>query len=318
MSVISVVVVNYNGEHFLEPCLKSLEKQTFEDFEVILVDNGSSDGSLEYVRDQFPAVRVIALAENLGFCGGNNAGIREARGKYIALLNNDAEAHPRWLEELRGALDNHSDVGFCASKIFLHDQPDIIDSAGGIFYSCGVDGQRGHLEKDTGKFVEADYVFGAPGAASIYRQAVLEDIGLFDEDFFAYAEEVDLNFRAQLCGYKCLFVPTAVVYHTGGGTMKHASDQRRYLSHRNQFYVLIKDMPGDLLVKYFFPIVCYSFLRDVSWILQGKGGVVRRAWLDGLRNFKRILRKRKEIQQGRKVSSQYIDSILTKNWLSAL
>jgi len=318
MPAISVVITNYNGKHFLEACLNSLERQAFKDFEVILVDNGSSDGSLEYVRENFPAVRIIALAENLGFCGGNNVGIREARGEYIALLNNDAEAHPRWLEELKNALDNHNDVGFCASKMFLQDQPGIIDAAGGIFYSCGVGAQRGYREREDGRFGEAEYVFSACAGAAIYRQKMLDDIGLFDEDFFAHGEEVDLSFRAQLRRYKCLFVPTAVVHHTGGGTMKHDSDERRYLWHRNRFYVLVKNMPADLLIKNLFPIVCYSFLRDVSWFLQGKGRVVLRVKLDSLKNFKKMLQKRKDIQQRRKVSSQYIESIMTGKWWSAL
>jgi GT2 family glycosyltransferase len=318
MLAISVVVVNYNGKHFLEACLSSLEKQTFRDFEVILVDNGSSDGSLEYVREHFPTVRVIALSENLGFCGGNNVGIRAAQGKYIALLNNDAEVHPCWLEELKNALDNHSDVGFCASKMFLRDQPGIIDAAGGIFYSCGVGAQRGYRERENGRFGKAEYVFSACAGAVIYRRSMLDDIGLFDEDFFAHGEEVDLSFRAQLRGYKCLFVPLAVVYHTGGGTMKHDSDERRYLWHRNRFYVLVKNMPGDLLVRNLFPIVAYSFLRDVSWLLQGKGRLVFRVKFDGLKNFKKMLQKREDIQRRRKVSSRYINSIMTTKWWSAL
>jgi GT2 family glycosyltransferase len=316
--VISVVIVNYNGKHFLEACLRSLEKQTLKGIEVILVDNGSSDGSLKYVQDNFPTVRVIALAENLGFCGGNNAGIREAKGEYVALLNNDAETDPYWLEELKKALDHHSEVGFCASRIYLRDQPGIIDSVGGTFYSCGVDGQRGHLEKDVGQYAEMEYVFGAVGAAAMYRRAVLEDIGLFDEFFFAYGEEVDLNFRAQLRAYRCLYVPTAIVYHVGGGTMKHDSDHRRYLAHRNRFFLVVKNMPRDLLVKYFFPIVCYSVLRDVSWILQGRWKVVQRAWFDSIRDLNTMLEKRREIQQRRRVSSVYIDSLLIKKWWSAL
>jgi GT2 family glycosyltransferase len=318
MPAISVVIVNYDGKHFLNACLNSLKKQTFEDFEVILVDNGSSDGSLEYVRGNFPKVRVIALTENLGFCGGNNVGIREARGQYVALLNNDAEAHPQWLEELKSTLDDHTDVGFCASKMFLRDRPGIIDAAGGIFYSCGVGAQRGYRERDNGTFGDTEYFFSACAGAAIYRRTMLDDIGLFDEDFFAHGEEVDLSFRAQLRGHKCLFVPTAVVYHAGGGTMKHDSDERRYLWHRNRFYVLIKNMPGDLFVKNLFPILAYSFLRDVAWILKGRGRVVLRVKIDGLRNLRLMLRRRREIQQRRTVSSQYIDSMFTKGWLPAL
>ncbi len=318
MPAISVIAANFNGKHFLKGCLGSLESQTFADFEVILVDNGSSDGSVEYVNQAFPSVKIISLPENVGFCAGNNIGIKAAQGEYICLLNNDTQVDSIWLEELKRALDRNSDVGVCASKMLLQDRPDTIDAAGDVFYSCGIGGNRGHFEPDDGRFAETDFVFGACAGAAIYRRNMLEDIGLLDEDFFAYGEDTDLSFRAQLRGYRCLFVPTAVVYHVGGGTMKHASDQRRYLSHRNRLYTLIKDMPGDLLLKHLFPIVCYSFLRDVSWILQGKWHVVRRAWLDGLRNSNRMLEKRKEIQQGRKVSSHYIDSLLIKKWWLAL
>lgn len=315
---VSVIVVNYNGKHFLESCLKSLEKQTFRDFEIIFVDNGSSDGSVGYVQEHFPQVRAIVLPENLGFCGGNNVGINSAQGKYIALLNNDAEAHPNWLAELKTALDNMDDIGFCASKMYFRETPDIIDAAGGIFYSCGIGSQRGSHEKENGRFQEAEYIFSACAGAVMYRKNMLDDIGLFDEDFFAHGEEVDLSFRAQLRGYKGFFVPTAIVYHTGGGTLGHDSDQRRYLWHIGRFYVLVKNMPVKLLMKYFFPITAYSVLRDISWLFQGKARLVWRVKRDGLRNFKKMLQKRKEIQQRQTVSDQYIDSIITKDWWSAL
>ena len=318
MPAVSIVVLNYNGKHFLETCLKSLERQDFQDFEVLLVDNGSTDGSLEYVQEKFPSVRVISLAENLGFCGGNNVGIGEARGEYVALLNNDAEADPNWLGELKGTLDAHSDVGFCASKMFLRDQPEIIDTAGGIFYSCGVGGQRGCLEKENGRFTELEYVFSACAGAAMYRKTMLDEIGLFDDKFFAHGEEFDLSFRAQLRGYKCLFVPSAVVYHAAGGTLNRDSDERRYLWHRNRNYVLIKNMPTGLLLKNLFPIVAYSFLRDMAWLLRGKARLVLRIKLDSLKNFKCMVQKRKHIQRSRRVSSQYLDSIMEKKWWSAL
>lgn len=318
MPAISVVIANFNGKRFLEACLSSLEKQTFQDFEVILVDNSSSDGSVEYVQETFPKVRLITLRKNLGFCGGNNVGIGEAKGEYVALLNNDAEAHPQWLENLKTALDAHTDVGFCASKMLRRDQPDIIDAAGGIFYACGVGDQRGHLEKENGRFGETEYVFSACAGAAMYRKAMLDEIGMFDDRFFAHGEEVDLSFRAQLRGYKCLFVPDAVVYHAGGGTMKHDSDERRYLWHRNRFYVLVKNMPCDLLVKNLFPILAYSMLRDVAWILKGKVRLVLRVKIDSLKGLGPMLQKRREIQKARRVSSQYLDTLFTKEWLPAL
>jgi GT2 family glycosyltransferase len=314
MPAVSVVVLNYNGKHYLEPCLSSLEKQTCRDFEVILVDNGSSDGSVEYVENNWGWVRVIALGENLGFCGGNNVGIREARGKYVALLNNDTEVDPRWLEELETALDNAlndgENVGFCASKMLVHGQPHTIDTAGDVFYACGVGGKRGYLEKDNGQYDEVEYVFGACAGAALYRRAMLEDIGLLDEDFFIYDDDIDLSFRAQLRGYKCLFVPTAIVYHKIGGTVGKTSDFWLYLSRRNMLYVLIKNVPGRLLLRNLHYIMAYLLLGDLLSVLRGKGRHIWRARLDNLRNLRKTLRKRKEIQRRRRVSDHYIASML--------
>jgi GT2 family glycosyltransferase len=161
VSRVSVLVLNWNGERFLKECLGSLREQTSRDFEIILVDNGSTDSSLDYVRQEFPEVRVMALDYNAGFAGGNNVGIRASTGQYVALLNNDTKAHPQWLESLRATLDAHPEVGFCASKILLYDQPDIIDSAGDLFYTCGVGEKRGRSERDDDRFAEPALVFGA-------------------------------------------------------------------------------------------------------------------------------------------------------------
>ncbi len=311
MPVVSVVVLNYNGKHYLELCLSSLEKQTCQDFEVILVDNGSSDGSVEYIENNFPWVRVIALGENLGFCGGNNVGIREGRGEYVALLNNDTEVDPRWLEELKTALDNNEQVGFCASKMLVHgQQPHIIDTAGDVFYACGVGGKRGYLEQDNGQYDKAEYVFGACAGAALYRRAMLDDVGLLDEDFFIYDDDIDLSFRAQLRGYKCLFVPTAIVYHRIGGTVGKTSDFWLYLSRRNMLYALLKNMPTLLLVRNLHYIVAYFLLGDLLSVLRGKGKHIWRARLANLKNLRKTLRKRKEIQGRRIVSDDYIASML--------
>ena len=161
MTTISVVVLNWNGKHFLRECFDSLRSQTFKDFETILVDNGSTDSSPDYVRQEFPEVRVIALNHNAGFAEGTNVGIRASTGEYVALLNNDTKAHPRWLESLKRTLDTHPEIGFCASKIVLYDRPDIIDSAGDLFFTCGVGENRGRWEADRGQFVQWQPVFGA-------------------------------------------------------------------------------------------------------------------------------------------------------------
>jgi GT2 family glycosyltransferase len=311
VSRVSAIVLNWNGKHFLRECLDSLRSQAFQDFETILVDNGSADGSVEYVRRQFPEVHVIALSYNAGFAGGNNVGVRASTGQYVALLNNDTKAHPQWLESLRRTLDAHAEVGFCASKILLYNQPDIIDSAGDLFYTCGVGEKRGRSERDDDRFAEPAPVFGACAAAALYRRSMLEDIGLFDEDFFAYAEDVDLSFRAQLAGYKCLYVPKAVVYHHLQGTSRAVPDKSLYLSRRNAFYALVKNMPAALLWRRLPYALAYYFAVDLAYVVHGKFKPIMKARLDNVRYLKRTLAKRRQIQAGRRVTDEYINAAMS-------
>ena len=174
MTTVSAIVVNSNGKLFLRECFDSLRSQTFNDFDTILVDNGSTDGSVEDVRQEFPEVRVIALNHNAGFAEGNNVGIRASTGTYIALLNNDTKAHPRWLGSLNTTLDAHPLIAFRASRILLYDQPDVIDSAGDLFYSCGVGAKRGRSQKDDERFAEPMPVFGACAAAGGVLEVIAE------------------------------------------------------------------------------------------------------------------------------------------------
>jgi len=311
MARVSVIVLNWNGKPFLKECLDSLRTQTFRDSETILVDNGSTDGSVQYARQEFPDVRIVGLDYNAGFAGGNNVGIRASTGEYVALLNNDTRAHPQWLESLKTTLDAHPDIGFCASKILLYDQPTIIDSAGDLFYTCGVGEKRGRSETDRGQFAQLQPVFGACAAAALYRREVLEDIGLFDEDFFAYAEDVDLSFRAQLAGYKCLFVPEAVVYHHLQGTSRALPDESLYLSRRNAFCALVKNMPAAFLWRRLPYILAYYLAVDLGHIGQGRIRPILKARLDNIRYLKRTVDKRAQIQARRRVTDRYINGIMS-------
>lgn len=311
MSRVSVLVLNWNGQRFLKECLASLREQTFKNFESILVDNGSTDGSVEYVRREFPEVRVVALNHNAGFAGGNNVGIRASTGEYVALLNNDTRAHPRWLESLKTTLDTHPEIGFCASKIVLYDRPDIIDSAGDLFYSCGVGEKRGRSQKDDERFAKSMPVFGACAAAALYRREMLEDIGLFDEDFFAYAEDVDLSFRAQLAGYQCLYVPEAVVYHHLQGSFGALPGHSLCLSRRNAFDTVLKNMPAALLWRRLPYILGYYFAVDLAYIVQGRLRPILKGRLDNIRRLRGTLAKRGQIQAGRRVSDEYINAAMS-------
>jgi GT2 family glycosyltransferase len=245
---VSVVVPNYNGAPFLEACLRSLAAQSITGAEVIVVDDGSSDGSSDIVVNSFPTMRLIRLARNQGFARAVNIGIAAASGEVIALLNNDATADPGWLAEMVGALQRHPEAGSVASKILHADAADTVVSAGDVFRRAGVPNSRGVWERDAGQFDDEVEVFGACGAACAYRRRMLDEIGTFDERFFMYCEDVDLAFRAQLRGFRCIYAPRAVVRHrlsaTGGGVLAS------YHCGRNFVWLLAKDVPGVAWQRY--------------------------------------------------------------------
>jgi len=311
--LISVIIPNWNGAVHLPTCLQALRRQTYPNYEVIVVDNGSSDESLQILERDFPEVRVVALPFNRGFAGAANEGIRAAGGELIALLNNDTEAEPGWLAALAEALERHHEAGMAASKLLLFDRRDVLHSAGDFYRVDGVPGNRGVWEKDEGQYDHDVWVFGACGGAAAYRRSMLEETGLFDEDLFAFCEDVDLAWRAQLLGYRCVFVPQARVYHkvsaTGGG--KLAS----FYVGRNFIWVIAKNYPSSLLRKYW-PRVVGAQLRIAGEALRAWRGEAARArlrgQLAGLLGLGRMLRKRRAIQQARRVSDEYLESILTK------
>src|SRR5215472_16689624 len=206
---ISVIVVNWNRCDLLRACLLSLARQTFTDLEVIVVDNGSSDGSAEMVTGEFPAVRLIRNVENRGFCAANNQGFATARGELIALLNNDAEAEPFWLAALAKAFSGNSSIGMAASKILVYADPARIDKAGHLMYPDGQNRGRGSGETDYGQYDSQQETLWPDGCAAMYRKDMLERIGGFDEDFFAYGDDAELGLRTQIAGWRCIYVPDA-------------------------------------------------------------------------------------------------------------
>ena len=208
MIVISVVVLNYNGRRYLNGCLASLAAQTFRDFEVIVVDNASTDGSVEHLKANFPWVRLVLNRENLGFAGGTNSGIRAAQGEHVLTFNNDAIADDSLLEKLQEPMAD-AKVGVCAARMLLSDGR--INSTGICLSRSGAAWDRGMFEPDEGQYEAREEVFGACAGAALYRKKMLDEIGLFDEDFFLYMEDVDLAFRARLAGWRCIYVPEAKV-----------------------------------------------------------------------------------------------------------
>ena len=239
----SVIVLSWNGMDYLEGCLDAVFSQDYVDFEVIVVDNGSTDGSVQLVREFLPGVRLIESEVNLGFAAGNNLGLREARGSFVALLNNDAFAEPDWLESLVSVVRSDPDIGSCASRMVQESDPGRIDSAG-----IEIDVAGFAWDRLGGRSVEASEsspveVFGACAGAALYRRAMLDDIGLLDEDFFAYLEDVDLSWRAQWAGWKCMYVPDAVVRHVHSATAGEGSRFKNRLLARNKVWLVCKNHP---------------------------------------------------------------------------
>ncbi len=308
----SVIIPSYNGMAHLPVCLASLRAQTYAPFEVILVDNGSTDETVAYVVREFPEMRIVQLPRNEVFVGAVNAGIRAARGEFIVLLNNDTEAEPDWLAELLAALRAEPQAGMAASKMRLFDRRDTLHNAGDGFGRDGLPLNRGVWETDKGQFDGDRFVFAACGGAGAYRKTMLDQIGLFDEDLVAYCEDVDLGWRAQLAGYRCVYAPRAVVYHklsaTGGG--KLAS----YYVGRNVLWVLAKNLPGGLWRKYRGRIIAAQLriARDALMAWRGEAARARlRGQWDGLRGLRRMRTKRRAIQAARTMDDGYIDSLLT-------
>jgi GT2 family glycosyltransferase len=310
---VSVIIPNWNGMAHLPACLDSLRHQTLKEVEVIVVDNGSTDGSLQLLERRYPEVSVLALGENRGFAGACNAGIRAARGTFVVLLNNDTEVEVNWLEEVLAAFECHPEAGMVASKMLLFDRRDRIHTAGDFYRVDGLPGNRGVWERDEGQFDEEEYVFSACGGSAAYRRSMLEQVGLLDEDFFYSCEDVDLAWRAQLAGWRCIYAPRAVVYHklsaTGGG--KTAS----FYDGRNAIYLLIKDYPGDLWRAHWRDIFARQF-HIAGEALKAWRGAAARARLRGqlaglLLGVPRMLPKRRAVQRTRVVNRAYLERILT-------
>ncbi len=244
---ISLIIPNWNGAHHLVDCLDSLRDQCQAEVEVVVVDNASSDHSIELLETDYPWVRLIRLDENFGFSAAVNAGIRSTTAPLVVLLNNDTRVAPDWLEQLARGLENHPEASFAACKMLLFDPPHAIDSAGDRFSLLTGTGINIGAGEPADAYGEPAWVFGACAGAAIYRRSLFDDIGLFDEDFFLVFEDVDLDLRAQVAGHRCLYLPDAVVYHKRGASTDNSSRQVAARSWRNLIWVGGKNLPPLLL-----------------------------------------------------------------------
>ncbi|MBW3569325.1 glycosyltransferase family 2 protein [Candidatus Parcubacteria bacterium] len=310
---IAVVVPNWNGAEFLRDCLDSLRNQS-QSARVVVVDNGSEDESVEIIEKDYHDVILLKNPKNLGFAGGVNTGIRfalENGADMIALFNNDAIADRHWLKHLTAKMESDPKYGIVASKV-LKKEDGLIDNTGESFSIWGLPYPRSRDEKaDSAE--SSDELFGASGGSTLYRSKMLESIGLFDERFFAYYEDADMNFRAQLAGWKARYAKKAIVHHVIGGTSDKMGGFTTYQTLKNLPMLMLKDVPLGLAPKMwprFFVMYCGLFIRA---LLRGYVFLTFKSLFLLIKNLPHILRERFRIQRSRKVSNEYIWSILYKD-----
>jgi GT2 family glycosyltransferase len=311
---ISVIIPNWNGAKHLPTCLDSLHAQTHQEVEVIVVDNASTDGSQSLLAQRYPSVRLIPLSDNRGFTGACNAGLQAAAGEILVLLNNDTETDPGWLAAVASAFERYPQAGAVASKMLLYDQRDIFHTAGDFYRLDGIPGNRGVWERDVGQYDCEDYVFSACGGSAAYRRAMLTQIGLLDDAFFFSCEDLDLGWRAQLAGWRCIYAPGAVVYHklqaTGGDVTAS------FYNGRNFIFLIAKNYPPTLFRRYW-PAILRAQWR-ISWeaLCAWRGAAARarlRGQLAGIGGIPRMLRARRQqdLTLPRRVTDDYLLSVLT-------
>ncbi len=314
MEKIFVVIPNWNGADMIAASLQSLQDQTLK-HHIVVVDNGSMDESVSIIKSQFPSVTLIKLSKNTGFAGGVNTGIEfalEQNTDAVALFNNDAVADKNWLASLVSVMDQNADVGIVTGKLLRTDKIHL-DSTGEQYSTWAMPFPRGRNQKDIGKFDDKTEIFAATGGASLYRTAMLKEIGLFDERFFAYLEDIDISFRARLANWRVVYAPTALAYHHVSATTSKLGSFSRYHFVKNFYMTYFKNMPGILFWKYLPLFILQSLRLAASSFIKGHGWTYLQSFSRAMLNLPGILKDRHTIQKKRKVSVSSIDAMLYKH-----
>lgn len=311
MSDVSVLILNFNGIKFMGPCLESVAAQKCPIHEVVVVDNGSTDGSPEQIEEDFPSVRLLRARSNLGFAGGMNLAIAKSTGDLVLLLNNDVVLEPGFLDAMVEAINSDPAVGSVSGKVYKLAEKDarILDTTGHVVFRNRLFTDRGDGEADTGQFDAVEEIFGACAGAALYRRRMLEDLKVggevFDESFFLFLEDTDLNWRARLRGWKCLYTPQAVAWHYRGGTAVRRSKLVELHNYKNRYMMLIKNDSLASVARQAPQLLLTDTLKTAALLWRCPPALL--GWIDVWRNLPALLKKRRIIQAGRTVSQAELE-----------
>ena len=324
LPLVSVLVLNKNGRKLLEICIPSILKQSYENIEIIVIDNGSNDDSIEYLKDKFTQVIIIENKQDIGFSAANNIGIKQSSGEYIFILNNDTEMDTHCISRLVNVANDekYSKVGMFSPKILSYFDRNVFDNVGHLIYKDGLNRGRGKLEKDIHQYDKIEEICFPSGCAAFYRKKVLNEIGLLDEDFYYFGEDTDLGLRARMAGWISMYIPDSIVYHMYSATAGKYSPKKAFLVERNRLWVAIKIFPISLLlISPYYSLKRY--LYQIYGVLGKRGSagkyienysagslffILLKAWYFGLSGAPKMLKKRKIIQKNKKVTNKEIYS----------
>lgn len=309
---IEIIIPNWNGKQLLAECLHSLSRQTCQEFCVTVVDNGSEDESLQLLSEEYPQVKVIIFSENRGFSVAVNEGIRQSDSEWIMLLNNDIEVEERCVEEILQAIDTYKDYDSFSIRMMSYHERKIFDGAGDAVLRGGVGYRVGTLEKDTGQYDSDRDVFGACAGAALYSRRFFSEVGLFDEDFFAYLEDLDINMRAVRAGLRCKYLAAAKVYHVGSATSGSKINPFTIrLSTRNNINVLVKNYPISLLFRFFPVILIYQLMWFLFVCKRGQVVAYLKGLRDAIKHIRLMQQKREKNTSPQSLSAAAFGSVLT-------
>ena len=292
----SVIIVNFNGCDYLQGAVDSLKNQTVQDFELFVVDNASSDESMEQLDvSGVSNVHLMPEAENHGFAKGNNIAAAKAKGEWLVMLNPDAVADESWLEKIKDGIDRYPDTKMFASAQYSLDEPSLMDGAGDCYHVFGIP-WRGGYGRPVEEMPSEGECFSPCGASAAFHRQTFLDAEGFDESFFCYCEDVDLGFRLRLMGHRCIFLPQAMIHHAGSALSNKVGDFAVFYGTRNRFWVFVKNMPALAFWVMLLPHLGMTFLIYLRGIQTGRAKPVRKAWMTSLHSFSSILIKRKDVQ----------------------